>query len=341
MNSGLFSHHQANLDQINLEESRVLSGDFWAELRVFLAVAKQKSFSRAAQQLHMSHVTVGRHVRRLEDMIRAQLLVPMHSGVKLTPRGVMLAQLVDALDRQLSDITHDFSMEESNAEGLVRINATEALAALFIVPGIEGLEAANPSLKLHIANPIHMASLKDNQTDILVNFSPENTNGIKSVRCGTVHLIPMAGQEYLERSPRVSLSSIGDHTFIDTSYYMGDAPIWARWRNIIDGAKKVYICDNSFAYSLMIRSGRGIGLLATYALGEKTLIPVDLGTRVQLPIYVHVLNDRLKAKPIRVVHDWIVETFSPRHHWFSPTFEASLFPREQISPLITRVLGLG
>src|ERR1700743_3184718 len=82
-----FDHTQKDLNRSRLDDPHVLSGPFWGELRVFLAVAKAKSFNRAAEELNMSQPTVSRHVRRLQDVVHSQSIVATQNGVRLTPRG--------------------------------------------------------------------------------------------------------------------------------------------------------------------------------------------------------------------------------------------------------------
>src|ERR1700757_3699432 len=89
------------LNRTPLDDPRILSGAFWAELRVFLAVAKSKSFNRAAEELGISQPTVSRHVHRLQDLMGCQLLNSSTSGVVLTDRGRKLAETLFELDDRL------------------------------------------------------------------------------------------------------------------------------------------------------------------------------------------------------------------------------------------------
>ena len=79
-----------------------LSDTYWAELRIFLQVAEAKSFKKAADQLGVSHPTVGRAVRRLEASSNSALLVAGARGVALTPVGLRLAQALSKLDAELA-----------------------------------------------------------------------------------------------------------------------------------------------------------------------------------------------------------------------------------------------
>ena len=87
-----------------LDDETLLSGQFWGELRVFLAVAKTKSFNRAAEITNTSQPTVSRQVKRLQDVVGSQLFISTPRGVKLTQKGEALAKaLVPARSHALFD----------------------------------------------------------------------------------------------------------------------------------------------------------------------------------------------------------------------------------------------
>lgn len=309
-----------------LEDPNVLSGAFWAELRVFLAVAKFKSFNRAGQMLNMSQPTVSRHVRRLQDVLGAQLIISTQTGVKLTPRGVDLARTLAELDRKLGAISDDLRLERSEAEGVVRVNTSEALAGLFIAPAVVDFTTRHPGIRLRFANPIRMTDVRENNTDILLNFSPGNAKGVATQACGTVHLIAVAHENYISRFGVPCEDTIAQHLIVDTSAFMGDAPLWQPWRSLVRRAAVVHSCDNPFAYALMVKSGLGIGLLASCALTDPNIVALNMGPHIRLPLYLHALSDRLESRPVRLVHDWLAGLFSPQAAWFGPDRTPSAHP---------------
>ena len=82
-----FDEEQQSFNKSPLDEETLLSGQFWGELRVFLAVAKTKSFNRAAEITNTSQPTVSRQVKRLQDAVGSQLFISTPRGVKLTQKG--------------------------------------------------------------------------------------------------------------------------------------------------------------------------------------------------------------------------------------------------------------
>jgi hypothetical protein len=78
---------EQHLNKRPLDEATLLSGQFWGELRVFLAVAKTKSFNRTTEITNTSQPTVSRQVKRLQDVVGSQLFISTPRGVMLTPQG--------------------------------------------------------------------------------------------------------------------------------------------------------------------------------------------------------------------------------------------------------------
>src|SRR5260370_24103477 len=102
-----FDEGQQAFNGSPLDDEKLLSGQFWGELRVFLAVAKTKSFNRAAEITGMSQPRVSRQVKRLQDVVGSQLFIPTPRGVTLTPQGEALARSLTRLDHTLHSLTND------------------------------------------------------------------------------------------------------------------------------------------------------------------------------------------------------------------------------------------
>jgi hypothetical protein len=101
-----FDAEQHSPSKTLLDNETLLSGHFWGELRVFLAVAKAKSLNRAAELLNSSQPTVSRQVKRLQDVIGSPLFITTPQGVKLTAAGEELALGLAKLDHFLFSLTN-------------------------------------------------------------------------------------------------------------------------------------------------------------------------------------------------------------------------------------------
>ena len=81
-----FDKEQQAFNGSPLDDENLLSGQFWGELRVFLAVAKTKSFNGAAEITDTSQPKVSRQVKRLQNVVGSQLFIATARWVKLTQK---------------------------------------------------------------------------------------------------------------------------------------------------------------------------------------------------------------------------------------------------------------
>src|ERR1700686_2176994 len=108
-----FDREQSAFNRSPLDDENLLSGEFCAELRPFLAVAKTKSFNRAAEITNTSQPRVSRQVKRLQDVVGSQLFIATARGITLTRSGEALANALCGLDHTLYSITRDLKGENT------------------------------------------------------------------------------------------------------------------------------------------------------------------------------------------------------------------------------------
>jgi DNA-binding transcriptional LysR family regulator len=317
-----FDEEQQSLNKSPLDEEAVLSGQFWGELRVFLAVAKTKSFNRAAEITNTSQPTVSRQVKRLQDVVGSQLFISTARGIKLTRSGEALAKALSRLDYTLYSITRDLKTETSEAEGTVSVSITDGLNAFFAAPSIEQLSVQYPKIRLHLKSPINILSLRENQTDIMIGYSPPtDSSGIRFQKLGQLHFIPIAVKDYIRKHGLPTRDNLEQHLFLQSEYYTARTGLWDGWQHAVARGRVAHYCDNSFAYGMLVKSGQGIGLLPSYTLVEPSSVPLELDLRIPVPIYLIALADRMNARPVRLVFDWLSEVFGSNNPWFADEFK--------------------
>ncbi|HET7085645.1 MAG TPA: LysR family transcriptional regulator [Rhizomicrobium sp.] len=337
----LFDQSQKDFNLSPLDDRRILSGPFWAELRVFLAVAKAKSFNKAGEELGMSRQTISRDIQRLQDLMGAVLLISSNSGVQLTDRGRELAERLLSLDQMLYTMSCDLRAETREAEGLVRIVATEALTGFFIVPSLSAFNERYPRIHAHLRNPTNLLSFRENQCDVMVGFGPLEGTEIESRPAGFLHLVGTAARSYIEKAGVPTWETLDHHRFVDADYYASQTPTFAPWRDAVARGKIAHRCDNPFAYGLLVKGGAGIGLLGNFVLADPDFIPVGMGIHVKLPIYIHALTERLRSRPVRITFDWLTDIFSPERSIFSEELNLGAISRDALSrPIRHLTMGM-
>ena len=114
-------------------------------LRAFEAAGRLGSFTRAAEELNVSHSAISRHIRGLEKRLNVHLFRTLKSGVTLTEHGqTYLAQITPALD-QIAFATEALTRAP---EGVVTMTTESAVAQKWLVPRLPRLKAAHPEIDL-------------------------------------------------------------------------------------------------------------------------------------------------------------------------------------------------
>lgn len=321
-----FDEDQQSLNRSSLDNQALLSGQFWAELRVFLAVAKAKSFNRAAELLNTSQPTVSRQVKRLQDVLGSQLFVSTQHGVRLTLKGEELAKALTRLDHALFSLTNDLKTETTEAEGLVRVSVTEGLNAAFVAPSLQAFSARFPRIQVHLKNPLNLLDLQENQTDMMIGFAPAESADFVFRKLGHLHFIPVVTKEYIQQYGLPTRNNLHKHVFIQSEYYSGKSGVWDGWNNAVAKGRIAHYSDNSIAYAMLIKAGLGIGLLGSYMVVEPAIVPLELDLRIPIPLYLNALSDRVHARPVRLVFDWLAELLGNENPWFNKDFSLEHLP---------------
>jgi DNA-binding transcriptional LysR family regulator len=309
------------------QNEQLLSASYWGELRLFLEVARAKSFNNAAKQLKLSHPTIARRVRRLEHQMGVQLLVSTERGIKLTPRGQELAGALARLDESVYAITASVEEDTPNAEATVRVSITNGLNAVFLVPNMQQFSQRHPNIHLHTKSISSLNDLRENQTDMMLAFVPPDTRSDLVVeQLGSIHYRPLASRPYIARHGLPSKDNLENHKFLQSHLYESNPDVWSRWNELVAKGRVSHYCDDPFVYGVMIKFGLGIGLLGTYASVERDAVPLDLGVLTSVPVYGVALRERLRSRPVRIVFDWFCEIFSERNEWFPREFKPEEMP---------------
>ena len=119
-------------------------------LRLFLAVATHRGFSRAARVTGVSQPAISKAVRLLEQQGGAQLLVRSPSGVVLTEAGMLLAEHARALFAEERAAEEQLESLRGLRGGVLRVGASTTLAASFLPPILGALYRAHPGIDIRL-----------------------------------------------------------------------------------------------------------------------------------------------------------------------------------------------
>lgn len=120
-----------------------------AALRAFESAARLQSVSRAAQELHVTHGAISRHVRSLEQALGAALFTRQGRGLVLTPAG---ARLRDATGEGFALIGDTWAaLRRPTSEAPLVLGCSGSLLARWVIPRLGRLQRDLPQVRLHLS----------------------------------------------------------------------------------------------------------------------------------------------------------------------------------------------
>src|SRR6266496_2872900 len=122
--------------------------DIEARLRAFAAVAREGSFSRAAEQLYVSQPAISKHVASLETELGAQLVVRNRRGASLTPAGEVLADYVLRAEALLANGRRALAAGGDAQVGTLALAASGIPGTYLLPPVLARFHEQHPAVEL-------------------------------------------------------------------------------------------------------------------------------------------------------------------------------------------------
>lgn len=171
--------------------------------RLFVKVAQQGSFTRAAAVLKLPKSTVSKSIRRLEEETGTKLLIRTTRALTLTAAGRAFFEACAGPVQTLEDARKSLSGADSVMQGLVRITAPEDLGGYAVAPVVAELSRRHPGLNFELHYTDAVVDLVRDGFDLAVRIGRVAPSNFKVLRLGEVSLVAVAAKSYLERFPKI------------------------------------------------------------------------------------------------------------------------------------------
>jgi DNA-binding transcriptional LysR family regulator len=163
-------------------------------LIAFEAAARLLSFTRAAEELHLSQAAISQQIRSLEDSLQVKLFTRSHRAVQLTNEGREYQHTVTAVLTQLAGATMDIQNVEF-AQQLV-IGCDESFATQWLGSRFDALERLLPEVALRIiASDDYNVSLGP-EVQVAVLHGDGNWPGFQALRLFGEEVFPVCSPDY-------------------------------------------------------------------------------------------------------------------------------------------------
>lgn len=176
--------------------------DELADLTVFVAVAQEQSFTRAAARMGMSQSALSQIVRRLEARLGLRLLSRTTRSVAPTAAGEALLQRVAPMLAEMDESLAALGQLRDLPAGRIRITTVEHAAKTVILPGIRDLLRENPDIAVEMIIDYGLTDIVAERFDAGVRLGEQVAKDMIAVRISPdIPMVVVGAPDYLAHHP--------------------------------------------------------------------------------------------------------------------------------------------
>lgn len=183
----------------------------FASMEYFIAVAEERSFTRAAQRLMVTQQTLSAHIASVERELGVRLVnrtVPL----TLTYAGEVFLGYARRFEAQRRSMEQEFADISGNAQGLLAIGIASTRGRLLLPQAIDAFQREKPGVRVLIdekENSELVEEMREGLVDMAVATFPPNMPGLEIRLLRTEQIVLMVSWKLLrelygEEAPRVA-----------------------------------------------------------------------------------------------------------------------------------------
>lgn len=251
-------------------------------LKGFEAAARLLSFTKAADELHLTQSAVSRQIQELEQQLGVPLFQRRHRALVLTEAGQQLFSAAAQVLSTMRAVTD--RLRAQTGRRVLSVTTMTSFAALWLVPRLTGFAREHPGIDVRIATDPRMSDLEREGLDVGIRYCTAESAGRGAIRLFGEQVFPVCSPK-LAADPKRPLREPADlrrHILLQYDDPEGFAP-WLNWKSWLE---LVGVPDLRPAGSVLLSgyeqiipaaiAGQGV------ALGRSPLVrePIAAGTLV-------------------------------------------------------------
>jgi LysR family transcriptional regulator, glycine cleavage system transcriptional activator len=278
----------------------------------FEAAARHLSFTKAADELHVTHGAVSRQVKSLEDFLGVQLFRRLNRSLRLTDEGQAYVSTVRVLLEELADAT-DRVRKRDEQGGLV-VSTTMSFTIKWLVPRLARFRERYPEIDVRVQAEDQVVDFARDGVDIGIRYGRGQYPGLKADRLINDDFVPVCSPAL--REGEHPLREPGDLKYHALLHEMGTQIDWRMWLMAagvegIDPSRGPVYSHSSLIIQAAI-NGEGVALGRTALIIEdlaagRLVVPFDITLKAEYAYYVVYPPRAVERAKVRAFRDWLLE----------------------------------
>ncbi len=295
-----------------------------AALRAFEAAARHQNFSRAAEEIHVTHGAISHQVRSLEDGLGIALFIRHGKRIAVTAEGERFAATIRKSLMDIADAA-DAIMNSASQKRLT-ITTMPSFASRWLAPRLGKFIDLHPDTEVVLQSSNHLADFFREQVDVGIRFGEGRYPGLAVEKLMGDYFYPVASPAYNGGKLPAVPQELAQYTLLRSS----DAEHWAPWFeaagvDLAEPTGGVLFQDLSMLVRLA-SSGGGIALVRHVVAMQEIMAGelvrlFDVTVRSPYSYYLVCAPHALQKPQVQAFRAWLlneVEQFKIQSGWAEP-----------------------
>ncbi|MCA0016138.1 transcriptional regulator GcvA [Mesorhizobium sp. B292B1B] len=278
-------------------------------LPAFEAAARYLNFSRAADELNVTHGAVSRAIKHLEEQLGVLLFERATRSVRLTAVGGPYARAVHEMLDQLAAATQ--SATAAHSASTLNVSTSDGFAGKWLVPRLYRFHRAHGDIDVRISTTGRLTNFLGDGIDVAIRYGAGNYPGLTSEFLTGEEVFPVCSPRLMQGAwPLEKPDDLRHHTLIHDGFPIG----WAAWLSSagvegVDPRSGITFDSATFAVESAVQ-GEGV------VLGRTMLVAADLATGRLVRPFGHALKsvssfylvyppDAVRRRKVKAFRDWL------------------------------------
>jgi len=278
-------------------------------LKSFDSAARLLSFSKAGEELGLTHGAVSRAIKQLEEHLGVDLFKRATRSVSLTAAGLTYAaEIRDLLDRLAAATA---AVRGRRTGGALTVSTLDSFGAKWLVPRLFRFRRAHPEIEVRLLTTQRLVDFAVEDVDVAIRMGRGKWPGVRAERLMNEDVSPVCSPRLLEGPhPLRTLADLKYHTLIHDDFPLD----WAAWLkaagvNDVDATRGPLFNSSGHALQAAIQ-GEGVVLgssvLADDDVAAGRLVrPFTLTLPADLAYYLVYPPKALLKHKVRAFRDWM------------------------------------
>jgi LysR family glycine cleavage system transcriptional activator len=307
-------------------------------LRAFEATARHLSFSKAAEELHVTPAALSHQIRGLEDMLGLKLFHRRARSIELTEPARLIYPGIRSGFEAIREAVE--RLGRGQQDRILVVSSTPGFTAKWLVPRLYRFLGHNPDIEARITASATYANFTGDGVDVGIRLSPGVHPDLYVEKLSDEWLLPLCSPSLVNgERPLRSPQDLAHFTLIQVDL-PGLVPTWADWMRLagIEGVDTTHGLRLNVADHALDAASEGMGVVLAYKMVAardivRGRLVAPFGPEVPVPgraYYFVCARGQEGRAPIKAFRDWVFTEMEETH----VTLRAALAGRVGAHPVV-------